>query len=93
MVASNEPQRYRIIAADSPANAATFGNRLLDQIDGLALFPHRTRMVRPHSRQRRHDVRTLPVQNYIVYFRVEERTQLVKVLRIQHGARRPPSGI
>ena len=99
------PTRYRIllakraasdlesisdyIAQDSPANAAKMVARILDAIELLKIFPHRNVLEGQHSKIR-HPVRTLPVQSYIIFFRVDDARQAVRVLRIRHGAMRRP---
>jgi toxin ParE1/3/4 len=99
------PTRYRIllakraandlegisdyIAKDSPANAARMVGRILDAIELLKIFPHRNVVEGQHPKIR-HPVRTLPVQSYIIFFRVDDARQAVRVLRIRDGAMRRP---
>ena len=77
------------VARDSPANAAAVVKRILDALEPLKQFPHRT-VVERQSPALRHPVRSLPVAPYIVYFRVLDEDQVVRILSIRHGARRQP---
>jgi plasmid stabilization system protein ParE len=63
--------------------------RILDAIDMLKHFPIRMKVLEqpPDSKP---PVRRLPVNPYIVYFRVFESTRLVEILHVRHGARRQP---
>jgi toxin ParE1/3/4 len=99
------PTRYRIllakraasdleeiskhIAKDSVPNAAKMVGRILDAIELLKIFPHRNVLEGQHPKIK-HPVRTLPVQSYIVFFRVDDAHQTVRVLRIRHGAMKRP---
>ena len=80
---------YNYVAQDSATNAAKLVGRLLDAIDSLATFPHRT-VAERRSSKIRHPVRSLPVRPYVIYFRVIEEAQAVRVLTVRHGARRKP---
>jgi plasmid stabilization system protein ParE len=97
------PQRYRIVMAPSasrdldrifkyvfaisPAGARSLKNSIVDQIASLMIFPHRTVAVERVSLP---EVRSLPVENYVIYFSVLEDSSTVQILRIHHGARKPP---
>lgn len=80
---------HDFISRDSPQNAAKIVGRILDAIDGLRVFPHRN-VLAHQSKKVAHYVRSLPVKPYIVYFRVLEQQEAVRVLSVRHGARRPP---
>ena len=79
---------YAYIAQDSVNHAVGMIERILKKIDGLDTFPHR-HVVQDQSGRLDHPVRSLPVNPYIVFFRVVERDAVVRILRIRHGARRP----
>jgi toxin ParE1/3/4 len=79
---------FDYIAKDSPRNASRMVGRILDAIEGLKIFPHRN-VVEGHPKVR-HPIRSLPVGSYIIFYRVEDEHQVVRVLRVQHGARRRP---
>ena len=83
--ASDLEQISNYIAQESPANAAKMVNRILDAIELLKIFPHRNVMEGQHPKIR-NPVRTLPVQSYIIFFRVDDSQQAVRILRIRHGA-------
>jgi plasmid stabilization system protein ParE len=80
---------HSYIAADSPQNAPTMVERILDALESLKTLPHRTR-VKGRSRRERNPVRSVPVWPYIIYFRVLDNQEVVRVVRIRHGARQQP---
>lgn len=80
---------HEYISKDSPQNAANVVGRILDAIATLETFPHRN-IVESKSRKIKDPVRSLPVKPYIVYFRVLESQQAVRILTVRHAARRPP---
>jgi toxin ParE1/3/4 len=80
---------YDYIAQDSRDNAAAMVTRILDALEPLKHFPHRTVQER-QGNGLRYPVRSLPVPPYIVYFRVLEEDRVVRILHVRHGARRPP---
>src|SRR5689334_6718816 len=77
------------IAKDSPANAGRMVDRILTAIERLKILPHRN-VVEGQSARLKYPVRSLPVQSYIIYFRVIEEHRVVRVLQVRHGARRRP---
>ena len=80
---------HRYISQHSPQNAATMVTRILESIASLEIFPHHNLMERQSTRIK-HPVRTLPVKPYIVYFRVRDDEQVVKILTVRHGAQKRP---
>lgn len=80
---------YDYIASDSQRNAAAMVARILDALEPLKLFPHRT-VVERQSPKLRHPVRQITVLPYNVYFRVLDDEKVVRVLHVRHGARRRP---
>src|SRR5437868_4638729 len=86
---SNLEEIHTYIAKDSPQNAAAMLERILDAIDSLEIFPHRT-VVERQSPSLRFPVRSLPVKPYVIYFRVIEEAKIVVIRHIRHGARRRP---
>jgi addiction module RelE/StbE family toxin len=80
---------FDYISQDSPRNAAKMIRTLLDAIDGLEILPYRFDVPRTgyvHGRQ----IRSMPVRPYLVRYRVEASTKIVRILRVRHGARRRP---
>jgi plasmid stabilization system protein ParE len=77
------------ISKDSPNNAAGMIERILKSIDLLEIFPHRT-LVPGQNPKLKHPARSLPVDPYVVYFRILEESRTVRITQIRHGARRPP---
>jgi toxin ParE1/3/4 len=81
---------HEFIGKTSPQNAAAMVGRILDAITSLETFPHRN-VVEHRSDKIAHAVRSLVVRPYIVYFRVLDPQRAVRILSVQHGARRRPS--
>jgi addiction module RelE/StbE family toxin len=77
------------IARDSPQNAAGMIERILDAIDLLEIFPHRT-VVERQDASLKYSVRSLAVKPYVIYFRVIDDERIVVIRHIRHGARRQP---
>src|SRR5438552_17971081 len=80
---------HKYIARDSPENAAQLIERILDAIATLDIFPHR-KIVEHRTPELQHPVRSVAVRPYVIYFRVLEAQQAVRILTVRHGARRPP---
>jgi toxin ParE1/3/4 len=99
------PARYRIvlsprgaaelqaifdyIAAQSPQNAPRVVERILDAVQSLELMPARFKVAR-RSRKHGYVVYSMVVPPHVVYYRIMEADQVVRVLTVQHGARRRP---
>lgn len=77
----------RFIAADDPATAERFGNRLISKVGTLSSFPRIGRMV-PEYRD--DHVRELILTPYRIIYEVDDEGSVVTVLRIWHGARGEP---
>jgi plasmid stabilization system protein ParE len=77
------------ISKDSLDNAPRVIAEILESIDLLEIFPHRNVLPGRNARLKR-PVRTLPAGSYIVFFRIIEEERVVRISRIQHGARRRP---
>ena len=75
------------IAKDSERNAAGMIERILVAIESLKVFPNRNVIDGQHPKLR-HPVRSLPVQSYMVFFRVIDEHRIVRILRVRHGAMR-----
>ncbi len=76
------------VARDSPKRAIDTVDQINDALESLKHLPYRTvyagqppGLLRP--------VRTMPVSPYMVFFRVIEEANTVRVLRVRHSARRP----
>ena len=80
---------HAYISQDSPGNAAKVVGRILRGIETLKVFPHRT-VLEHQSRKIRFPVRSVPVRPYVIFFRVLDDEQVVRILTIRHGARRRP---
>jgi plasmid stabilization system protein ParE len=79
---------HRHVERSSPANAARLVSEIMDAIDGLQLFPNRN-IVESQQPPKKGPVRSLPVLPYMIFFRVEDKTRIIRILRIRHGARKP----
>jgi toxin ParE1/3/4 len=88
-VADDLQSIFDYIAARSPENARRFVTRILNEIERLTIFPHRN-VVKCQRHDPAHPLRSLPVRSYMVYFRVFEEDHTVRLVRVQHGARRRP---
>jgi plasmid stabilization system protein ParE len=80
---------FDYIARDSPYNAAKMIARILDAIDTLGTSPYRN-VVAGQKPGLAKPVRSLPVWPYVVFFRVHDDQNVVRVLRVRHGARKMP---
>jgi plasmid stabilization system protein ParE len=74
------------IAEDDPSAASRFGAALLDHVELLERFPRIGALVAG-----RPGVRKLVHSPILVYYRVHEKRRVIEVLRILHGARKPPT--
>jgi len=72
------------IRRDKPQAATSFGNRLIEAIESLSVFPKRGWAVRELS-QAGADYRQIVVGRYRIIFDIEG--ALVRVHRVFHGAR------
>lgn len=73
---------YGYIAGDNPRAARRIADALLKAGDSLETFPHRGRPVGDNLRE------LVVVYPYIIRYEIEE--DAVTILRVRHGARRPP---
>ena len=77
------------VKQDSPANAAAMIDGMLEAALSLRMLPYRYR-VYLHRKIAAKTVHAMPIPPFILYYRVDERTRVVRVLSIRHGARRQP---
>jgi plasmid stabilization system protein ParE len=77
------------IAPQSPANAARVIDRLWESMQSLKDLPHRYSVV-SGRRQPKRAVRRMPVGPYLVYYRVDDASRVVRILTVRHGSRRQP---
>jgi len=81
-------QIYSHIAEDSPERAENVADTILLAISQLKFFPKRQQVfLAGHAMSQ--TVYSLPVEPYMVYFRILEVESLIRIARIRHGARRP----
>lgn len=72
------------IAADNPAVAENFGNRLVDLAESLQSLPERGRPGKKWP-----GVRVVVLSPYLIFYRFAPTENRVGVLRFWHGARDP----
>lgn len=78
----------RYIAQDNPRRAASFGRELRARVELLAQQPRLGRQGRPGLPAW---LRELVVHaNYIVFYRLLERSHSVEILRVKHAAQQIP---
>ena len=71
---------YIAISLVSPQNAAAQLSRLEDRINSLDNLPNRYMIYK-------NDIRFVPVDNYLVFYTVEDKSKTVSVLRVMYGKR------
>jgi toxin ParE1/3/4 len=82
---------FDYIAQDSPTHAAKLIAQIRDAIDGLQFFP--LRQIVEGEESSPSPLRSLPVGNYMIFFRVFDVRRVVHVLHVRHGARRRFMGL
>jgi toxin ParE1/3/4 len=80
---------FEFVAEQSPQNAASIVERILSEIDSLETMPGRYKIER-HDRKLGYGIHSMPVPPFVVFYRIEDDRQAVRVLCVQHGARRRP---
>jgi plasmid stabilization system protein ParE len=77
------------VAQNSPQNAAKMIDDIQTTAGSLSILPFRYPIY-----ERRRDpamaVRAMPFPPYMIYYRIDQRAQAVRVLRVIHGSRRQP---
>ena len=69
------------VAQDDPVAAERLGHRLLDHAATLCYLPHRGGNV-----AQRPGVKKLVLRPYLIFYRVDETSRRVEILRFWHGA-------
>ena len=77
---------YIAIELREPAIAARVLNKLEQAIMSLSEMPHRYAALADKLLKSK-EIRRLPVENYLVFYIVQEDTKTVSVLRVLHGRR------
>ena len=75
------------ISRDNPAQALTFGYRLISEIDRLQNFPEMGRVVPEY---RNPILRELIVRPYRIVYRVSHERRICEIARVWHSARGMP---
>lgn len=76
-------RRYIAHELCEPETAEALVNRIQDEITKLRSFPYSHQLIRD-SVMAQLGIRYLIVENYIAYFRIQENTKTVEVLRVAH---------
>lgn len=78
----------RYIGKDNPTRARSFGQELRDKTWPLAQYPDLGRNGRPGLPD---FVRELVAyRNYIIFYRVQDETRIVEILRVKHAVQQTP---
>ena len=77
----------RYIAADDPATAQRFGERIIGQIESLIGFPRIGRKVPEYQDDL---IRELILTPYRLIYELDDDQSIISVLRVWHGARGEP---
>ena len=80
---------FDFVKQRSPQNAVAVIDRLYESAKSLEFFPHRFK-IHQHRRDESLTVRSMPADNYIIYYRVIEQHHVVKILSFRDGRRRQP---
>jgi len=78
----------RFIGKDSPVRAKTFGKELRDTTKPLAEFPNMGRSGRPGLPDWLREL--VAHKNYIIFYRVLDKSRTVEILRVKHAAQQTP---
>jgi plasmid stabilization system protein ParE len=80
---------YTYVARESAQNASEVTERLIDAMFSLKFLPHRYKVYR-RSKGARGPVHAMPVQPFVIYYRIAEPSRTVFVLSILHGRQQRP---
>ncbi len=78
------------IASDNSESALKWHNMLMSKINNLSTFPEIGRIV-PDKKIRKFDFRMLPIENYIVFYKIFEQQKEVTILRVLNAKRDYPN--
>ena len=70
------------IARDNPDAADTFCAELVREAKSFRTFPHRAGVF-----AKRPNIRKVPYQSYLVFYKIDEEARTIEILRFWHGAR------
>jgi len=83
---------FGYIQRDSPQNAAGMVRKIIDAVDSLELFPER-HPIAQDVRNPRGETRVMHVRPYLIFYRILDKQQAVRLITVRHGARRRPHRI
>lgn len=78
------------IASDSKKNALLMNDKLVATANKLAVFPMMGILV-PDEKIARMGFRMLPIDNYLLFYKIYEEDKEVTILRVIHGMRDYPN--
>ena len=78
------------IASDSKKNALLMNDKLVATANKLAIFPMMGILV-PDEKIARMGFRMLPIDNYLLFYKIYEEDKEVTILRVIHGMRDYPN--
>ena len=84
----DEIVRYIAIELDNPSAASVFMTKLEKIISDIRTFPKCGSIV-DNEFIPVHDIRKMPISNYVLYYRFDEADACVVILRIIYGKRDP----
>ena len=73
---------WRYIAQDDPLAATHFCEELFLVAESLQRFPRRH-----GSFAKRPNIRKIPYESYLIFYKIDEESHTVEILRFWHGAR------
>ena len=73
---------WQYIAKDDPAAATKFCERLMAAAESLKVFPQKHGALR-----NRPEIRKVSYDAYIIFYKIDEKSRTVEIIRFWHGAR------
>ena len=77
---------YIAVSLKAPVTARALVNRIREEVRALDCMPRRYAAVE-HEPWRSMEIRKMPVDNFVVYYRVDIAKSIVTVIRIFYGGR------
>jgi len=91
-LASDLHSIFRYIERDSPQNATRMIQKIIEGIDSLEQLPHRY-PVAEGANNRRGEIRVMTIRPYLVFYRILEEQQAIRLITVRHGARQRPDNL
>ncbi|MDR2728667.1 MAG: type II toxin-antitoxin system RelE/ParE family toxin [Chitinispirillales bacterium] len=72
----------------NPATAENLAEKIITAIQSLTIFPYRCPVYQPPLKKKmRYEYRKLLVENYTVFYRIDEEKKIVRIMRVIYGRR------